>query len=37
MIASYLYPDSITYVVVKLLVLGFVVWLWFMSQSAPVT
>ena len=37
MLGSYLYPDSLTYILVKILVLGLVVWLWFVASSTPVT
>lgn len=37
MLGSYLYPDSLTYILVKILVLGLVIWLWWMASSTPVT
>ena len=37
MLSSYFYPDSLTYILVKILVLGLVVCLWLAMSSTPVT
>ncbi len=37
MLGFYFYSDSLTYILVKILVLGLVVGLWLMASSTPVT
>ena len=37
MLGFYFFSDSLTYILVKILVLGLVVGLWLMASSTPVT